>query len=146
MAELLSIDTLIERPRVKIDGEVHEILSPDELSLLASQRVAALGRKLDKLMKADTLNATGEADLSKTIWTLSDVIMEPVPNEVRYRLSETQLLSVIEVFTMLSLGRKAKLAGATVAGMATQTAPGTSDGAKPSPGSSDTSAATPRAG
>lgn len=146
MAELLSIDTLIERPRVKIDGALHDILSPDELSLLASHRVAALGRKLDKLMKADTLNATGEADLSRTIQALADIVMEPVPAGVRARLSETHLLSVIEVFTMLSLGRKARLAGATVAGMAPKTTPGTSNGARPSPGSSDTTAATPRAG
>lgn len=144
MVELLSIDTLIERPRIVIDGVPHEILSPDELPLLTSQRVASLGRKLDRLLKADTLNATGQADIGKTVRQIADIIMEPVPAEIREKLSETHLLSVTEIFTMLSLGRKAKLAGAMVAGAAKAKTP--SNGAKPSSDASGSTAATPPVG
>ncbi|MEP9402035.1 hypothetical protein [Sphingomonas sp. VNH70] len=137
---VLNLETLVDRPKISIDGVQYEILSPDELALLTSHRVAALGRKLDKLLKADELNATGEKQLSATLEEMIAIIMEPVPVAVRARLSDAHKMSVVEVFTMLSLARKATLAGAMVKNATAST------GAKPSPGSSADTAATPSAG
>lgn len=111
---LLSIDTMIERSQISVDGALYEIVSPEELPLLTSQRIAALGRKLDKFMKSDDLNDTSSKQLNATLDGLVEIIMEPVPGAVIAKLSQAQKYSVIEVFTMLSLARKSKLAGATL--------------------------------
>lgn len=115
---ILSLDTLIDRPRVAIDGALYEIVSPEELPLLTSQRLAAKGRELDRLMKMDELKPVHEKRLSELLGELTAIIMEPVPAKVRDALTEAQQHSVIEVFTMLSLARKAKLAGAMMRGAA----------------------------
>lgn len=146
---LLNIDTLIERPLVKIDGELHEIVSSQELPLMVLQRVAMLGRRLDTLMKTDDLDAAGEKLLDVTLDKIIDVIMAPVPAYVRAKLTQAHKQSVVEVFTMLSLGRKVRLAGAMMRQAAEKAAPttGTTEaGAASSPGSSGSSAATPSAG
>jgi hypothetical protein len=38
---LLDLDTLVVRPKIKIDGKPYEILSPDELPVLTSHRLAS---------------------------------------------------------------------------------------------------------
>ena len=139
---LLSLTTLIDRPRLEIDGHLYEIMSPDELPLLTSQRLAAKGRELDRLMKLDELKPVHERRLPELLDELCAIIMEPVPVEVRASLSEAQKQSVIEVFTMLSLARKTRLAGATMKGMAAKRETGESS----SPGSSASTADAPPTG
>ena len=143
MAHVLNIRTLIERPKIDIDGERYEIVSPNELSIVTTQRVAELGRKLDQLVKSDGLDEAGGRELSDTLQTLGNIIMEPVPVDVRAKLTDAHRQSVIEVFTMLSLARKTKLAGAAIEAML-----GTIGfaGAKPPQGSSGSTAATRSAG
>lgn len=145
---ILDLQTLIERPKIAIDGKRYEILSPDELPLIATQRAAWLGRRLNKLMNAEEkLSAAQQANMADVLDELASIIMEPVPAAVRATLADAQKQAVTEVFTMLSLARKAKLAGAAAAGMAAaHMATPSATGAPPSPGSSDSMAATPSAG
>lgn len=146
---LLDLETLIERPKITIDGEPYEIVSPDELSVIEIQRLASLGRKLDNLLRQD-----GEAQpnqLTKALELLTATIMAPVPADIRGKLSDGHKRAVIEVFTMLSLGRKMQLAGATMPQIVKALTGGTATtgdvtGGKPRRGSSDTTAATPPAG
>lgn len=143
---ILKVETLVERPQVEIDGNMYEILSPDELSLFQSQKIGSLGRKLDRYLKADELNDTGQKQLDFTLQGLVEIIMAPVPIEVRAKLNQAQLHSVIEAFTWLSLARKTKLAGAisnVVKSMVPQKA---ATGEKSSLDSSGSTAATPQAG
>lgn len=145
---ILDLQTLIERPKIAIDGKRFEILSPDELPLITTQRAAWLGRRLNKLMNAEEkLSAAQQANMADVLDELASIVMEPVPAEVRATLADAQKQAVIEVFTMLSLARKAKLAGAAAAGMAAaHMATPSTTGEPPSPGSSDSMAATPSAG
>lgn len=46
---LLDLDTLITRPTVAIHGAVHELRSPDELSVLEYQRIMSMARRADVL-------------------------------------------------------------------------------------------------
>lgn len=141
---LLDLSSLIERPKITIDDEPWEITAPEELSVIDTQRLASLGRKLDNLRMQD-----GEAQakqLTDTLEAIVALVMAPVPAKVRAKLSDAQKVAVIEVFTMLSYARKAQLAGATVPNilkslMASlpKTDPATT-GEKPSPGSSASTA------
>lgn len=146
---LLDLTSLIERPKILIDGDTHEMASPEELSVIEIQQVASLGRRLDQQLKQDGA-AQGKV-ISDTLNAIIAIVLAPVPEAVRAKLSDPNKLSVIEVFTMLSHARKTQLAGATIpqivkalmAGLAGNT-PAT--GAKPSPGSSGSTAAIPVAG
>lgn len=111
-ANLISIDTVIERPLIRIDGELHELVSPDELTVMQSVAIRKLGTRLDKLMNIDEPDDEAERKLSATLNRITDIIMRPVPAAVRAKLTEVQQLQVIEVFTMLLLAKKAQLAGA----------------------------------
>jgi len=135
---MISLNTLIERPRIAIDGQFYEIMSSEELPLLTSQRLAAKGRELDRLMKLDELLPEQAQRLPDLLGELCAIIMDPVPAEVRATLSDAQKQSVIEVFTMLSLARKTRLAGAMMTGAAGKK-PKT--GANSSPASSGSTAA-----
>ena len=110
---LLDLDTLIERPRIRIDGEMHEILSHHELTVLDSHRLAAWGRAFDKLMKGASLNARQEARLGELVEMMSAKIMTPVPAEIRAKLTQAQKLQVTELFTGLLL--RSRLEAARVA-------------------------------
>ena len=108
---LISIDTLIERPKICIDGVDYELTSPEELTVLESVALRRLGEKLDALMKTADPDEETARKMIATIDKITAIIMRFVPRDVRARLSETQALKVVEVFTMLLLAGKAKLAG-----------------------------------
>lgn len=142
---LLELDSLIERPKIKIDGELYEIAAPEELSVIDTQRVASLGRRLDNLLKQE--GAAQAKILQDTLGDIIAIVMSPVPADVRARLSDGQKMSVVEVFSMLSLARKTQLAGATIPQILKAIMANTgATGEKPQPGSSDTTAATQQAG
>lgn len=121
---VLELTTLIERPKISVDGELYEILSPAELSVIESQRFAAQGRKYDGLMAKDSLSDPQKKRVSKLVRDLADKIMVGVPDDKREKLSEAQKMEVIEVFTGLLLRRRLKAAGAM------RQAPNQSTGAK----------------
>lgn len=112
-SHLLDIDTIIERPTIRIDGADHEITSPDELTIIQSQKLAMLGRKHDKLMKSDSSEPATENALSNTLEAMMEIILQPMDHAVRAKLRDPHKTAVIEVFTMLLLANKAKLAGVT---------------------------------
>lgn len=108
MAEnILELRTLIERPSIKIDDAAYEIVSPQELSIVDSQRFTLWGEK----MKA--LSAEGDdAGLEALINDIAGRIMVSVPIEVAAKLSGVQKMAVVEVFTALLLQHKMAVAGA----------------------------------
>lgn len=110
---LLDLNTLVDRPKITIDGEVHEIVSPEELSVLDHQRLARHGRRIDELMNASDLSHEQEQELTHSLGAVSDVILRPIPREIRNKLTEGHILQVIEVFSRLPQIRRARIAAAT---------------------------------
>lgn len=108
---LLDLNTLIERPKIKIDGKDYEIFSPDELSVLDSQRFTIWGTQLEKL-GADKSKAD---ELEILIEKAARAAFVDIPDDVFAKLSGMQKLSVVEVFTMLLLRKKMGVAGAFLA-------------------------------
>lgn len=145
MAEpLLNLDTLIERPSISIDGARYEIVSPEELPVITSYRLASRGRRFDKLMALEQLSEHQDKELGAIVRELSDIIMAPVPEQARIKLTEAQRLSVIEVFTTLLLRRRLGTAAAAVKDLAPALA--SRIGEMPSPASSGSTAGTPAGG
>ena len=100
---ILDLSTLIERPKIVIDGQPYEIMSPDELSVLDHHRLGSQGRRLNELMELDTFAGAEDGELLKLVHDISDFIMVDVPDEVRAKLSDAQRMEISEVFTALPL-------------------------------------------
>ncbi|MEO9612636.1 MAG: hypothetical protein ABJG86_09715 [Nitratireductor sp.] len=105
---LLDLDTLIERPTIRVDGKTYELRSPDELSIFDSQYYSAKGREIEKLA------AAGDAidELTALIEKLAGQIILGMPETVFNALSQAHKLSIVEVFTGLLLRRRMRVAGA----------------------------------
>lgn len=138
---LLQLDTLVVRPKIAIDGVLHDILSPDELPVLTNHLLAFKGRRMEELLRKPDLQAKEKKELESVVLEISDAIMEPVPVEARAKLSDMQRMSVIEAFSTLLLTKKAGTAAALLRGLLpeetpTQPKPRPSTGGKRSRGSS----------
>ena len=149
-APLLDLATIIVRPAIMIDGERHELLSPDELPLETSHLMAIKGRRMQQLQSGEAMNRDQRAELEAIVRQLSDIVMQPVPAAVRGKLADAQRLQVIEAFTALLLKRRLASAAAIVPGQqmlqAAMNAFKPSTGESSSPGSNGSSADSPKAG
>lgn len=105
-APVLDLATLIERPRVRIDGEAYEMLSPEEISIVDHQRFAAMGRRLDELMGKDALSKQEGAAMRRTADDLARQLLPDVPSDVYEKLSDAQKVDIIQVFFSLLMRRR----------------------------------------
>lgn len=144
---LLDLSTLTVRPLIAIDGARHEILSPDELSILDSHRLGQWGRRIQQLAEAEGAEAEGE--LEQLVDKVARKVAVGVPDAVWQQLSGAHKQAIADVFTGLLLRTRLGVAGAIAkaAGMET---PGRglveawnsiSTGGSSSPGSSVSTAA-----
>lgn len=136
---LLNLSTLIERPRIRIDAALFEILSPDEISIIDGHRLGSWGRRINVLAEMDGDEA--EAELSELIGKVARKVAVGVPDDVFAQLSGAHKQAIADVFTGLLLQARLGVAGAIAkaAGMLPgQLANGTSNstGASSSPDSS----------
>ena len=138
---ILSLETIFTRPQVSIDGALYDITSPGELTIQQSYRIGVLSRQLTKKRAEDGLTEAAQNQLSETLNELTEIILEPVPTEVRAKLKDAQRLAMVEVFTMLLSEDRLTLAGATVMKMINRYL-----GENKSPGSSVSTAEAQKAG
>ena len=139
MAEqpILDLETLVRRPSIVIDGEAYDILSPDELSILDTRRLASQGERLEALLGKEQLTTAEESELGKIILAISARIMVGVPSAIAARLTDSQRLAIIGGFTGLLPKELARPAEAQIGDRAGNQP----TGAKSSPGSSASMAA-----
>ncbi|RVG94839.1 hypothetical protein CN221_14780 [Sinorhizobium meliloti] len=139
---ILDLNTLIERPKIAIDGTPYEILSPEELSILDSQSFTFWGGEIEQLA-----NEKGkEEELKSLIDTVARKVLVGVPADVFAKLSGAQKNRVIEVFTMLLLRDKIGAVGAVAQVMKGLAPASPLTGERNSPASSASSAETPAGG
>lgn len=133
---ILDLSTLIaDRPPIRIDGATYHIRAPDELTLAESHQFTRWGKEVEALSKdRDRL-----PELETLLRVIARAAVADVPDEVFGRLSPSQHLSIVELFTVLLLGRRSRLTGAVVSA-ARQTGPSSSRA------SSTPTAATPAGG
>ncbi len=144
---ILDLSTLVDRPKIRIDGRLYELRSPDELSVLDSQRLTSAGKRIDALAGAS--DPAGEGDTRELAELIDDVtrrVLVEIPEAVFASLSQMQKLSICEVFTGLLLGRRMALAGAIARKLTDSPKDTPSTGATPSRDSSASTAAIPTGG
>jgi hypothetical protein len=149
---LLDLSTLTIRPLIAIDGARHEILSPDELSILDSHRLGQWGRRIQQLAEAE--GAEAETELETLVDKVARKVAVGVPDAVWVQLSGAHKQAIADVFTGLLLRTRLGVAGAIAkaAGMEMpgremiEALKGTSIGASSCPGSSGSTAASPSGG
>lgn len=139
--DILSLETMLVRPKIKIDGAEYELTAPGELSIEQNYRLADLGRKLANLRGTAGLAPAQQKQLTASLTAICDIILVHVPQEVRAQLRDSHKISVTEVFTMLLQAEKVALAGGTISKMLTKLI-----GEKSFPGSSASTAEAPKAG
>ena len=142
-APLIELTTLIEQPTIKINGELYEILHPDQLGVIDFQRLASMGSKVSALLKKSEPDDADAAELNTIIVDLTDRIMVSIPADVRDKLTESQRIAVAEVFMTLPRVQTRATRKRTKAEKAT---PSRSDGSKPRSDASGSTAATPSVG
>ena len=143
---LLDLSTLTVRPLIAIDGTRHEILSPDELSILDSHRLGQWGRRIQEL--ADAEGADAEAELEALIDKAARKVAVGVPDAVWAQLSGAHKQAIADVFTGLLLRNRLGVAGAIAkaAGVTMPMGDLLPTGARSFPGSSGSTAARPNGG
>lgn len=109
-APILDLDTLIDRPTIRVDGNLYELWSPEELSVLDSQYFTRQGREIEELAKADDTEA-----LAALIGKVCRRCFVEIPDDVFAKLSPPQRTAIVEAFSGLLLRRRLSVAGAIAA-------------------------------
>ncbi|GAM04804.1 hypothetical protein [Novosphingobium sp. MBES04] len=135
---LLDLETLVTRPSITIDGQVYDILSPDEISVLDSYRFGIWGQRIKDLFADD--NEASEDALTKLVDKVARKVAVGVPDEVFAKLSGAHKMAITDVFTGLLLRNRLGVAGAIARAAGVEANLPT--GAMSSPGSSASMAAT----
>ena len=74
--DILSLETILKRPKIKIDGAVYEITAPGELSLQQNYRLSQAGQKLANLRGTKGLKPAQQTQLTTTLNEICDVNLE----------------------------------------------------------------------
>lgn len=102
MAEpVLSLDTLVERATVAIDGKPHELRNGAELSILDYHRIGRQGAAVEKMLaQGADLSDAQVSELTRLLDAMLRVVLL-APAEVMDRLSDGQKLQVVQAFSDL---------------------------------------------
>ncbi len=135
---VLDLNTLIDRPKVSIDGKTYDLYSAEELSILESQWFTVKGQEIEAAANKDN-----QEEVEELVSDVCKRCLVACPDEVFDRLSGSHKMAITELFTRLLLQRKTQVAGA-IAQMVLESrkkTPATPTGESSSPGSSASSAA-----
>jgi len=101
---ILELSTLTERSTVTIDGKAYELINPEGLSIVDTNRVGKWGMRVQELYR-DLENRSEEEiqELASLLDRLCRLLL-PAPDEVHARLTDNQRLSVATVFIALQRG------------------------------------------
>lgn len=97
---VLSLDTLIVRSFVSIDGKPYEMRNAEELSILHFHSIGKHGKKVEALLSEAELSDEGVADLDVALRTLVRIILI-APDEILDALSDAQRVAITTTFTEL---------------------------------------------
>lgn len=136
---LLNLDTLIVRQSIAIDGARYALFNPDELSVMDSHRFSIWGRRIETLSMVDDV-AVG-IELDELYDQVASAALVDVPAAVFEKLTGSQKIAIVDVFTGLLLRRKLGVAGAMATAMGNR-----STGASPFPDFSASTADRPAGG
>ncbi len=101
---LLSLDTFVERDRIKItselhpDGKLYELRNPDELSMVDHARIRSRHARTIDLRGVTELSEQQAQDLTEALDNLVTTVMPDVEPEVLADLSDGKKAQVLDVW------------------------------------------------
>lgn len=101
---LLTLDTFVERDRIKItselhpDGRLYELRNPDELSVVDHARIRNRHAKTAELRDVDDLTEQQAQDLTEALDDLVTTIAPDVEPEVLADLTDGKKAQVLDVW------------------------------------------------
>jgi hypothetical protein len=96
---ILDLTTLVERPKIRIDGQLYGVRDTDEVNLVEYHRLQRLGEKVDLLSK-DGLSEAETEEALKALDTACRMILE-APDEVHQKIRDSHRMQILKVFTDL---------------------------------------------
>lgn len=108
---LLDISTTITRQRIRIDGELYELASPEDFEMHEFMWIADRGQKIGELMGDGYTDEQG-ADLDIKLDDLAKKVLL-VPDNIFKKLKASHKLAIIRVFSeaVESIGEVPRSAG-----------------------------------
>lgn len=114
---LLNLETLTERPKIRIDGKDYEMLNADEISVVDLYRVQKLGKRIYQHSFSDEDDDEEGArkleEMSRAATELLQIIMPDLPTDVERKLTDRHRMEILNTFTRLSLPNLPTAARAT---------------------------------
>lgn len=99
---LLSLDTLVKRETIAIDGIAYELRSRDELSLIDAQQFQFYGKQLDQIQRRGGKLTREQAEKGRlALDRMLSIAVIDLPDDVRSRLSDRQKAAIVEAFISL---------------------------------------------
>lgn len=101
---LLSLDTFVERDRIKItsklhpEGRLYELVNPDELSVVDHARIRSRHNRTVDLRGVTELDEQQAQDLTDALDDLVTIVMPAVEAEVLADLSDGKKAQVLDVW------------------------------------------------
>jgi hypothetical protein len=115
-APVLDISTLVDRPRVVIDGESYELKHPGEFSIVEQMRMMRQAKRImvlvDRLMGDAEPTEAEECEYT----TLSEASCRRVliaPDDVHAKLREPHRVAIVQAFTALQSTTSRQATGAS---------------------------------
>lgn len=139
MADPITLDfiTLHEGPPVKIDGQLYHLRHPDALSIAHLKQMERIGPRAGELLQAADLDDAQIGELDALLQRTGAIVLD-APADVQARLSDLQRIQILHAFSRLRFPTRAEIGVTPPRPRKT--------GARPSPGSRGSTAASPPTG
>lgn len=98
MEPLLDITTLIERPKIRIDGQLYEMYTRKEISVLDAEKLRLLYTKIDVAEKIKKPNKAQRAAYEQLLRQFVGAICVALPRAVLARLMRPDLVAIIKAY------------------------------------------------
>lgn len=123
---ILDLGPLVERSKVRIDGKLYEVRTPDELTYLAHREHGKMFDRSAVLAAKKRRSKTEEAEFLRLLDRVAKQILVDVPDPVHAKLSNAQRIELIGFFGRLASARAKSRAAvmAPVTGQPTRSATG----------------------
>ncbi len=99
---VLDLDTLIDRPTVKIGARVYRLYTIDLLPPLDNYKVRKLIRRGDELSLKDDLTKTEEKELGSILDDVVRLVLD-APDAIHKKLTDRQRVEIFQTFHVPSL-------------------------------------------
>lgn len=99
---LLDLSTIVDRPKIKVDGELYDLARPSDLGFKQDAQLSHAHKRANELHQKENGEAMTDDDweeLSHLLDRSCRILILDLPNEKHELLSDIQRLQVMTAFT-----------------------------------------------